>query len=96
MFGTDNIILKRLNHAGLPKAHDAHRKNLEKSVTIPPEQLLKIANCYHDLAHYSDVPNKRFGDAKEHYKIAIKYFNKLKDHKSVADAENNLQEMLKR
>jgi len=30
MFGTDNIMLKKLNHAGLPKGHDNLRQHFLK------------------------------------------------------------------
>ena len=74
---------------------DAHRENEERDGSIDPNQLRKLAQCYHDLACYADVPAKEWKDAEKHYKLAIDYFDQLKDQTGRTKSELNLQEMFR-
>jgi len=78
----------------MPQFLDKKGENQQQSESIPQNQLRKLADCYHDLAHYSNVPAEKWDEAEEHYKFAIDYYKRLEDLGGATKAEQNFQQML--
>ncbi|MCK4463513.1 MAG: tetratricopeptide repeat protein, partial [Candidatus Omnitrophica bacterium] len=75
---------------------DAHRENQEKTGSIPTTQLKKLADCYHALAIYSNVPAEKWKEAEDHCRLSLEYFKRLEDSGGFAKAEQLLNQVLKK